>query len=172
MLTKTAVFNSHICNFANRKNNFPLGFKIHPKQFPSATGSPYTIWAKWGPNETCHPTCLTSDIRKLTQQPRPALICHDITGAPHDPSQDSMGHIKHFPGKPVWTGRRTTARDWSRFLTPWETDWQWTRPHRCRSFAGGGKGRRIPKHKSFRDEEEVSALCCSLNNSLHSGLDC
>lgn len=38
-----------------------------------------------------------SDSSRADSTHRPALICCDITGAPHDPSQDSMGHIKHFP---------------------------------------------------------------------------
>jgi len=61
-----------------------------------------------------------------------------------------MGHIKHFPWKPVWTGWWTQPRDWSRFLTPWETDWQWMRPHRRRSFASGGKGRTHSKTQVFQ----------------------
>lgn len=91
-----------------------------------------------------------SDSKTADSTPRPALICHDITGAPHDPSQDSMGHIKHFPWKPVWTGRWTQPRDWSRFLTPWETDWQRMRPHRRRSFASGGKGHTHSKTQVFQ----------------------
>ncbi len=104
--------------------------------------------------ETCRPTCLTYYIshliaRQLTQHP--GLLSSAMTSLGlHMTLPKIPWDTKRFPWKPVWTGRWTQPRDWSRFLTPWETDWQRMRPHRRRSFASGGKGHTHSKTQVFQ----------------------
>lgn len=108
--------------------------------------------------------------RQLTQHP--GLLSSAMTSLGlHMTLPKIPWDTKRFPWKPVWTGRWTQPRDWSRFLTPWETDWQRMRPHRRRSFASGGKGHTHSKTSLSEMRRKCPPLCCSQNNNRQSGLD-